>query len=89
MLRGLGSSSFDAEGVAVSAREIVLAGVQQGYFLSSYSARKLGMRSTGNAGGPHNLIVAPTATLAQLLAELGTGLFCYRNDGPWRESDHW
>lgn len=75
VLRGLGSSSFDAEGVAVSAREIVLAGVQQGYFLSSYSARKLGMRSTGNAGGPHNLIVAPTATLAQLLAELGTGLF--------------
>lgn len=72
--RGLASSTFDAEGGAVKARVLVHEGVQQGYFLSSYSARKLGMESTGNAGGPHNLIVPATATYAQLLAELGTGL---------------
>ena len=72
--RGLASSNFDSEGVAVQARDVVSNGVQQGYFLASYSSRKLGMQSTGNAGGPHNLIVSPTATFAQLLAEMGTGL---------------
>ena len=72
--RGLASGTFDAEGVAVKSRDIVVDGVLEGYFLASYSARKLGMQSTGNAGGPHNLIVQPTATFAQLLAELGTGL---------------
>lgn len=57
--RELASSPFDEEGVATSTRQIVAHGVLQGYFLSSYSARKLGMRSTGSAGGNHNLIVRP------------------------------
>ena len=54
---GLASGAFDAEGVATSVRDIVKDGVVQGYFLGSYSARKLGMQTTGNAGGNHNLIV--------------------------------
>ena len=53
----LASSAFDDEGVATHSRDIVTDGVLQGYFLGSYSARKLGMRSTGNAGGNHNLLV--------------------------------
>ncbi|SFM95531.1 PmbA protein [Formivibrio citricus] len=72
--RGLASSMFDAEGVTTRARSVVEAGVLQGYFLSSYSARKLGMQTTGNAGGAHNLLVPPTATFGDLLAQLGTGL---------------
>ncbi|KPC53119.1 metalloprotease PmbA [Amantichitinum ursilacus] len=72
--KGLGSSAFDGEGVATQERTIVDAGVLNGYFLSSYSARKLGMRTTGNAGGAHNLLVTPTASFDELLAELGTGL---------------
>ena len=57
-MRGaLASSAFDDEGVATRERDVVKDGVLQGYFLGSYSARKLGMRSTGNAGGNHNLIV--------------------------------
>jgi PmbA protein len=56
-------------------RRLVDAGVQQGYFLSSYSARKLALRSTGNAGGPHNLLVQPgDAGFDDLLYELGRGL---------------
>ena len=55
--RGLASSPFDDEGVATRERDIVRDGVLQGYFLGSYSARKLGMRSTGNAGGSHNLVL--------------------------------
>lgn len=55
--RGLASSPFDNEGVATRARELVADGVLQGYVLSSYSARKLGMATTGNAGGNHNLIL--------------------------------
>ncbi len=48
-----------------------------GYLLSSYSARKLGLKTTGNAGGAHNLVVAPTTTggLERMLARLGTGLY--------------
>jgi PmbA protein len=57
--RGLASSPFDDEGVKAQRRTIVDAGVLQGYFLGSYSARKLGMQTTGNAGGNHNLIVKP------------------------------
>nr|WP_148716175.1 metalloprotease PmbA [Chitinolyticbacter meiyuanensis] len=72
--KGLASGAFDAEGVATQRRELVTAGVQHGYFLSSYSARKLGMATTGNAGGPHNLFVTPTATFDALLQQLGTGL---------------
>ena len=56
--RGLASAPFDNEGVATKSRALVQNGVLQGYMLSSYSARKLGMASTGNAGGNHNLIVS-------------------------------
>ncbi|MBL8518000.1 MAG: metalloprotease PmbA [Betaproteobacteria bacterium] len=75
-LRGaLGSAPFDAEGVATSPRELVGAGTLNGYFLGSYSARKLGMQSTGNAGGNHNLIVEPGALdFAGLVREMGRGL---------------
>jgi PmbA protein len=55
--RGLASSPFDDEGVKAQRRTIVEDGVLNGYFLGSYSARKLGMKTTGNAGGSHNLIV--------------------------------
>ena len=54
---GLASGPFDAEGVTAVKREIVKNGVLEGYFLSTYSARKLGLATTGNAGGNHNLIV--------------------------------
>jgi PmbA protein len=73
--KGLASGAFDDEGVATLARDIVRDGVVQGYFLGSYSARKLGMRSTGNAGGNHNLVAEPTAgDFADMLRRLGTGL---------------
>src|SRR5690606_25891118 len=52
------SAPFDSEGVATHARDVVANGVLQGYFLSSYSARKLGMQTTGNAGGSHHLVMA-------------------------------
>jgi PmbA protein len=68
--RGLASSPFDAEGVVANKRMLVESGVLRGYMLSSYSARRLGMRTTGNAGGAHNLIVRPTAGSAEEL--LGT-----------------
>ena len=55
--KGLASSPFDNEGVATHARDLIKDGVLQGYFLGSYSARKLGMTSTGNAGGNHNLVI--------------------------------
>ncbi|MEW5893682.1 MAG: metalloprotease PmbA [Pseudomonadota bacterium] len=73
--KGLASAPFDSEGVATHDRDVVKDGVVQGYFLSSYSARKLGMQSTGNAGGNHNLIVPSTGEdFAALLKKLGTGL---------------
>lgn len=73
--KGLASAPFDHEGVATRDRDVVRDGVVQGYFLSSYSARKLGMRSTGNAGGNHNLIVADTGVdYPGLLRQMGTGL---------------
>ena len=77
---GKGSSPFDEEGVRVQSRKVVEAGVVQGYFLSSYSARKLGMKTTGNAGGSHNLTLISRRTrkgddLDAMLAKLGTGLF--------------
>jgi PmbA protein len=73
--KGLASGWFDDDGVAVRARDVVKNGVLQGYFLSTYSARKLGMQTTGNAGGSHNLIVKPGRhDFAGLLKEMGTGL---------------
>ncbi len=80
VLGGKGSSPFDDEGVRVQARQVVESGRVQGYFLSSYSARKLGMRTTGNAGGSHNLVLSsrltrPSDDLDAMLEKLGTGLF--------------
>ena len=73
--KGLASSPFDNEGVATSARQLIQNGVLQGYVLSSYSARKLGMKTTGNAGGNHNLIVQPGEhDFSGLLKQMGTGL---------------
>ena len=78
--RGKGSSPFDEEGVRVQSRKVVDAGRVEGYFLSSYSARKLGMKTTGNAGGSHNLVLTSRRTrkgddLDAMLQKLGTGLF--------------
>ncbi len=71
----LGSSAFDSDGVATHDREVVTDGVLMGYFLSTYSARKLGMQTTGNAGGSHNLIIQPGDLDFQgLLARMGRGL---------------
>ncbi len=78
--RGKGSSPFDEEGVRTQPRKVVDAGRVGGYFLSSYSARKLGMKTTGNAGGSHNLtltsrLTQPEDDLPAMLRKLGTGLF--------------
>jgi PmbA protein len=71
----LASSAFDDDGVATKDREVVKDGRIEGYYLSTYSARKLGMQTTGNAGGSHNLRVKPgTHNLGGLLREMGTGL---------------
>ena len=71
----LASSRFDNDGVATREREVVEDGILQAYFLGTYSARKLGMQSTGNAGGCHNLIVHPGEhDFAGLLREMGRGL---------------
>lgn len=75
LIGGMGSASYDAEGVATRARDIVSHGVLQSYILSSYSARKLGMQTTGNAGGVHNLIVESGENdFVGMLKLLGTGL---------------
>ena len=78
--KGKGSAPFDEEGVNTRARTVVDAGIVRGYFLSTYSARKLGMRTTGNAGGSHNLVMSSRQTAAgddldAMLKKLGTGLF--------------
>ena len=73
--RARGSAPFDNEGVATCSRDIVVDGILRGYFLGSYSARKLGMQSTGNAGGAHNLVVPGTDDFDALLARMGRGLF--------------
>lgn len=73
--RGQASAPFDDEGVATQPRDVVRDGVVQGYFLGSYSARKLGLASTGNAGGNHNLIVSHgDDDLPGLLARMERGL---------------
>src|SRR5690606_29764519 len=73
-----GSSPFDGEGVRPQARRVVGAGVLEGYFLSTYTARKLGMTPTGNAGGSHNLslrsrLTRPDDTLEAMLRKMDTG----------------
>jgi PmbA protein len=75
--KALGSSPFDGEGVATRDRELVKDGVLQGYVLGSYSARKLGLKTTGNAGGTHNLLVESKTggvEIGALMKQLGTGL---------------
>jgi len=75
--RGLASSPFDQEGAATHDRELVRAGVLDGYVLGSYSARRLGLKTTGNAGGIHNLLVSAVQgglDREAFLQRLGTGL---------------
>jgi len=75
--KGLASTAWDGEGVRTRDRELVRDGVLDGYLLGSYSARKLGLESTGNAGGLHNLLVDPSAgspSQAELLRRMGRGL---------------
>lgn len=73
--KALASTYFDAEGVATHPRTVIESGRVCGYFLSSYSARKLGMQTTANAGGVHNLFLNHThATQAELLQAMGNGL---------------
>lgn len=73
--RGFRSASFDAEGVATRAQDLVRGGILQRYVLGSYSARKLGLQTTANAGGVHNLEVASNAgDCASLVSQMGTGL---------------
>ena len=80
ILKGKGSSPFDDEGVRVQARRVLEAGRVRGYFLGSYSARKLGMQTTGHAGGSHNLVMRsrlphPGDDLKAMLKKLHRGLF--------------
>ncbi len=71
----IGSASYDSEGVACQTHDIVQDGVLKSYLLSSYSARKLNLQTTGNAGGVHNLCVESTGpSQSELLKEMGTGL---------------
>ena len=77
--KAMGSGSFDDDGVATQRRTIVEAGVVNGWFLATYSARKLGMQPTGNGGGAHNLSLTSRKThahddFAAMLKKLGTGL---------------
>ncbi|WP_334134095.1 metalloprotease PmbA [Tepidimonas sp.] len=80
ILGAKGSAPFDDEGVRTVARAVVSGGCVKGYFLSTYSARKLGLRTTGNAGGSHNLLMTsrhtqPDDDLSAMLRKLGRGLF--------------
>ncbi len=75
LAKGLASAPFDEEGVATRPRDVVQGGMLQGYFLGSYSARKLGLKSTGNAGGNYNLVLRDTGSdFAGLLRTMGEGL---------------
>lgn len=75
LLRGQASAAFDSEGVATRDSDLVRSGVLQRYVMGSYSARKLGLESTGNAGGIHNLVVTTGQDdFAAMLKKLGTGL---------------
>lgn len=73
--KAMASAPFDAEGVTTTDRDIVVDGVLQGYILSSYSARRLGLETTGNAGGAHNMIVPGNAgDLESIIKSMKTGL---------------
>ena len=79
VIGAMGSAPFDDEGVRTSRRDVVAGGILQGYFLSSYTARKLGMQTTGNAGGAHNLTLTSSLTrkgdsFARMLKNMHTGL---------------
>ncbi|HLS51695.1 MAG TPA: metallopeptidase TldD-related protein, partial [Burkholderiaceae bacterium] len=79
IIGAMGSSPFDEEGVVTAARNVVSDGVLEGYFLSSYTGRKLGLPTTGNAGGSHNLQLlstqtTPADTFEAMLKKMGTGL---------------
>ena len=79
IIGGVGSAPFDEEGVRTVKRDVVKDGVVQGYFLSTYTGRKLGMKTTGNAGGAHNLSLTSTLTkksddFVAMLKKMGTGL---------------
>ena len=88
--RGLASSPFDAEGVATHDRELVREGMLEGYVLGSYSARKLGLKTTGNAGGIHNLLITAaggdagpnSGSFDELLRRMGEGLLVTELMGP-------
>ena len=87
--KALASSPFDGEGVATRDRQLVVDGVAQGYVLDSYSARKLGLRTTGNADGVHNLFIRSStggADARAAAAHDGQGTGGHRTDGPGRES---
>ncbi len=74
--RGLGSAPFDGDGVATRPKDLVSQGILRTYLLDAYSARRLGLTTTGNAGGVHNLHIEPGEwDRAGLLREMGTGLF--------------
>jgi len=74
--RGAGSAAFDGDGVATRQRHIVESGVLDGYVLSTYSARRLGLETTGNAGGVRNLLLEPGgATTDDLLRHMGNGFY--------------
>ena len=73
--KALGSAPFDNDGVATKPRDIVVEGILRGYFLSAYSARKLGMETTANAGGVHNLVIEPgKQCLAEMIKTMHKGL---------------
>jgi PmbA protein len=75
LLRALGSAPFDAEGVRTCDRVLVSEGILSGYLLSSYSARKLGLQSTGNAGGAHNILLETSQlSLNELIKQMDKGL---------------
>ncbi|HDZ16446.1 hypothetical protein LCGC14_1510400 [marine sediment metagenome] len=76
LLKALGSANFDAEGVATVNRDIVLDGILQGYVLDSYAARRLGMQTTGNAGGVHNLTIDSSTSdgIEELIQQMDRGV---------------
>lgn len=76
--KGMASAPYDAEGVATKDRDIVTDGILQGYVMSSYSARRLGLQTTGNAGGTHNLLVPGNVSdMAELMRTMDRGLLVH------------